>query len=203
MTDHYYSQVPVVKNDRRYLKVHFLGKDFNFVTDSGVFSKQKIDFGTSLLIESFNGTKSAKVLDMGCGYGPLGIVISSSMDSGKVILVDINERAIELTKGNIFLNKESISKNVELSAIQSDGFTTIEETEFNYILLNPPIRAGKTIVYKLYEQAFQYLVKDGEIWIVIRKKQGALSSIDKLKTIYKKIEIINREKGYYILKGTK
>jgi len=203
MTDHYYSQKPAVKNDQRYLKVRFLGKDFNFVTDSGVFSKQKIDFGTSLLIESFNGSKSAKVLDMGCGYGPLGIVVSSSMDSGKVILVDINERAIELTKRNIVLNEESISKNIELSAIQSDGFTRIDEMEFNYILFNPPIRAGKTLVYKLYEQALQYLDKDGELWIVIRKKQGALSSIEKLKTIFNKIEVINREKGYYILKGTK
>lgn len=203
MTDHYYSQKPTVKTDEKNLKVYFFGKEFNFITDSGVFSKQKIDFGTSLLIESFVGSKNAKILDMGCGYGPIGIIISSMMDLGEVTLADINERAINLTKKNIVHNKNLISDNVKLTVIQSEGFARINEKNYNYILLNPPIRAGKVLVFQLYEEACHYLRENGELWIVIQKKQGASSSLKKLETIFNKVEIIKRDKGYLILKNTK
>lgn len=203
MTNHYYSKKPTVEHDERYINYFYNNKKFIFKTDSGVFSKSRIDFGTSLLIEAINIEDKVKILDLGCGYGAIGIISSSLLSRGEMVLTDINERAVMLANENILLNKELINKDVKISAIQSNGFDNITDINFDYIFLNPPIRAGKAIVYELYSKAYHALEEKGELWIVIQKKQGAPSSITQLKEIFSKVEVVVRDKGYYIVKSIK
>ncbi|MFX0561377.1 class I SAM-dependent methyltransferase [Tepidibacillus infernus] len=203
MSEHYYTQSPNVAHDERWFKANFYNKIFTFKTDAGVFSKQRVDFGTSLLIETVKLSNHKKILDMGCGYGPVGITIASLLDHGYVLFVDINERAINLTKENIRLNQSLINQQVSLEVKHSNGFDHIDKKNFDLIMLNPPIRAGKSVVFELFEGAFNHLREGGEFWIVIQKKQGAPSATNKLNTLFSSVEIVARSKGYYIIKNTK
>ncbi|OEF96407.1 16S rRNA methyltransferase [Vulcanibacillus modesticaldus] len=203
MVNHYYSEKPNVGHDEKIIKSIFHNREFIFKTDAGVFSKNRVDFGSSLLIETFPVPNEAKILDLGCGYGPIGIIISSQLSKGEVHLVDINERAIELAKHNLITNQHHIGNNIEVYVKQSDGFTKIEERDFNYILLNPPIRAGKKLIHELFEQSYHHLSDKGELWIVIQKKQGAPSAIKKLEATFSQVDIVEKKKGYFIIKSTK
>lgn len=203
MTNHYYSQKPEVKHDEKIIKAKFHDKEFTFKTDSGVFSKTRVDYGTSLLIEAFQMPEQAKILDLGCGYGPVGIVIASRLTRGEVLLVDINERAVGLADNNISSNHNLFNDNVNISAKQSSGFAKVSQKDFDYILLNPPIRAGKSLIYQLFEEAYDHLNDTGELWIVIQKKQGAPSTITKMKSIFSQVEEVERSKGYFIIKSIK
>jgi len=203
MTDHYYSQNPTTPHDEKNIRSNFFQYEFIFITDAGVFSKSRVDFGTTLLIDSLQLKERAKVLDLGCGYGPIGIVIASQISAGEVQLADINERAIGLTEKNIQLNKKLLNEKVSLKLFQSDGFDKIEDKDFDYIILNPPIRTGKENVYQMFEEAYQHLKEGGEFWIVIQKKQGADSALKKLESIFQEVEQIERKKGYQIIKSTK
>lgn len=202
MTEHYYSEKPIVDHDEKLIDFSMDEKKFVFKTDAGVFSKNRVDFGTSLLINSFDPPIEGRILDLGCGYGPVGVILASYLEKGKVVLADINERAIDLAKGNLQRNKSLISLDIEISVKKSNGFDNITES-FNYILLNPPIRAGKETIYQLYEDAYEHLNDKGEFWIVVQKKQGAPSSIKKLEEIYMEVEVISKSKGYYIIKSIK
>lgn len=203
MSEHYFSQKPTTEHDEKNIKVSFFGNDYTFKTDSGVFSKDRVDFGTSLLIKSFDKPDDADVLDLGCGYGPIGIIVSSTLKKGRVVLADINERAVQLARENIVLNRHLISKNVEVIVKQSFSFNDLGNERFDYILLNPPIRTGKTVIYQMFEDANNYLKENGELWIVIQKKQGAESAIKKLNSIYKEVTAVNKDKGYVIVKSVK
>lgn len=203
MTEHYYSQNPSVEHDERRIKTTFFQKNFTFKTDAGVFSKRAVDFGTTLLIESISLKNGSKVLDLGCGYGPIGITIASKLQNGEVLLVDINERAVELAKENIQLNRNLISDQVKIEAIQSEGFSRINHEGFHYIFLNPPIRAGKTLIYQLFEESHKHLEDQGELWIVIQKKQGATSAMKKLNSLFSVVEEVDKKKGYSIIKSKK
>lgn len=203
MSEHYFSSKPTTKHDEKNIKASFFGRDYIFNTDSGVFSKNRVDFGTSLLIKSFDMPIEANVLDLGCGYGPIGVVVSTNLKKGKVVLADINERAVQLAKENIILNKHLLSNNVEVLIKQSFSFSDIDNEVFDYILLNPPIRTGKTVIYQMFEEAINHLKDNGELWIVIQRKQGAESAIKKLSSIYKDVVEVNKDKGYVIIKSIK
>lgn len=203
MINHYYNQKPTSDHDEKTINSFFFDKEFRFKTDAGVFSKNKIDYGTTLLINSFYGQENSKILDMCCGYGPIGISISSKLKSGEVIFTDINERAVALASDNIRINRKLIDENIKITIFQSDGFKEVIDRNFNYIIINPPIRAGKSVVFNLYEGAYNHLLDKGELWIVIQKKQGANSSIDKLEKLFKIVEIIKRSKGYFVIRCEK
>jgi len=203
MTEHYFNENPMVEHDEKMIKAVFFDKEFNFKTDAGVFSKNGVDYGTSLLISDFGVTDESKILDLGCGYGPIGIVTAARLLKGQVVFADINERAVDLTKYNLVLNKHLINNDVKVQVIKTQNFINIKEKQFDYILLNPPIRAGKETVYKLFNDSWRHLKEKGELWIVIQKKQGALSAIKKLKTIFSAVNEVQRKKGYYIVKSVK
>ncbi len=203
MSEHYYSKKPTVAHDQKQIDAVFWGKQFSFTTDAGVFSKNRVDFGTSLLINASHINDQSDVLDIGCGYGPIGITLSTLLTKGNVILSDINERAVELTKLNILQNQHLVNNMVNINVIHSDGFQHINHYLFDYIFLNPPIRAGKMLVFQLFEEAYDHLNEKGELWIVIQKKQGAPSAIEKLQNLFSHVEEINREKGYFILRSIK
>jgi 16S rRNA (guanine1207-N2)-methyltransferase len=198
MADHYYSNDPHSKNDPRKWTFTLRGEKFFFNTDAGVFSKGEVDFGSRLLIESFElPTVEGDILDVGCGYGPIGLAMAKSFPERTVHMVDVNRRAIELAIRN---SKENDVENVRI--YESDGLSMVEGP-FSAILTNPPIRAGKETVFKFYDEAFEKLKAGGELWVVIQKKQGAPSTIDHLKKLFGQVETVEKKKGYYILRAEK
>ncbi len=166
-----------------------------FESDYGVFSKHQVDYGSRLLIEHFEKPAIAgNFLDLGCGYGPIGIAVAHSYKDRTVMLTDINERAIALAEKNAYYNDVT---NVEFAL--SDRFNHLKDRKFAAILTNPPIRAGKRTVYQMFEDSRYALLKNGELWVVIQKKQGAPSAMDKLKDLFGNVKVIDRSKGYYVL----
>lgn len=173
--------------------VNILGEKFMFKTDNGVFSKRGLDFGTRLLLESLEVSDlTNKGLDVGCGYGVISIIISKvagvAMDG-----VDVNKRALHLATSNIKLN------NVEkVNFFESNCYDNVEG-KYDFIITNPPIRAGKEVLHKILIGAKDYLNKGGSLYFVMRKEQGAKSMLKELENHYD-IEIITKKKGFYIFK---
>lgn len=200
MSEHYYSQKPQVESKPRKWQFSLLGHSFTFETDAGVFSKSEVDFGSRVLIESFVMPEiDGIILDIGCGYGPIGLSMAKQFPNRTVYMVDVNERAIQLAKKNAEING---IQNVRI--LKSDGVSNVEEgLQVAAVLTNPPIRAGKDIVFKIYDDAYDVLKSGGELWVVIQKKQGAPSTVKRLEEIFKSVEIVEKEKGYWIIKAKK
>lgn len=199
MADHYYTKSPRVASEPKYWDAELKGNTFRFKTDQGVFSKREVDFGSRLLIEKFEiANIEGPVLDVGCGYGPIGLSLAKANPNRFFHLVDVNERALALAKENAGLNQV---ENIEV--YESDRFNGIEIKNFASILTNPPIRAGKQVVHEILERSFHHLVSGGELWVVIQKKQGAPSAQVKLEEVFDRVEIVAKSKGYYIIKASK
>ena len=173
----------------------FNGKEFRFKTDNGVFSKEKLDFGTRVLLENLPlKDMHGDILDLGCGYGVVSIILSSYVD-GHFDAVDVNKRALHLFEMNIKLNKAS-----DITIFESDCYDSIEEgKKYDYIITNPPIRAGKEVVYKMLRGARNYLKPNGELYFVMRKDHGAKTAIRDISDLYN-IEVICKEKGFFVIK---
>ncbi|QVK18037.1 class I SAM-dependent methyltransferase [Mycoplasmatota bacterium] len=198
MTNHYYNNNLDTKSEERTLEFQLLTERLKFITDNGVFSKKTIDYGTRVLVKGCTMESWYKnVLDIGCGYGPIGISLAKEFSDIHFDLIDINLRAINLARRNAKLNN---LKNI--SIFESNIFKMIN-TSYDCILTNPPIRAGKRVVHQILEESIDYLNNKGSIYIIIQKKQGAASAMDKLNQIYGNCEIICRDKGYYLLKSVK
>lgn len=193
MSSHYFLNDPELDSELFEIEEEIDGIKYRFYTANGVFSKRRVDLGSLILLNSLDLDNSGRLLDLGCGYGPIGIVIKKTNPKIDVEQVDINEKAVELTKINSTLN------NTITKSYISDGFSSVEGL-FDNIILNPPIRAGKKVVFNLYEEAYEHLNKGGNFWIVIRKQQGALSHKKYLESIFDKVEIIRRNKGYFVIK---
>lgn len=193
---HYYTKNPEIPHDIGKIDFNIRDVKLQFMTDAGVFSKRGVDYGSQVMIKTIPEI-NGKVLDLGCGYGAIGITIAKLNPLCKVTMIDINERAVELTEKNISLNKV---ENGE--CFQSDAFENVKGM-FDVILCNPPIRTGKKVIYPMFENSFKYLNSGGSIYIVIQKKQGANSAMDKLIEVYGNCEAINKDGGYWILKSNK
>ena len=195
MTKMYYAENPDSAHDIHELKVTLLRQSFTFLTDSGVFSKKMVDYGSQILLNTLNFEKGKTLLDLGCGYGPLGISLAKVQDV-KPTMVDINNRAIDLAKQNAQKN------GVEADIFQSNIYEKVNGT-FDYIISNPPIRAGKQVVHTIISESINYLKVGGNLTIVIQKKQGAPSAKAKMEEVFGNVEILKRDKGYYILRSEK
>lgn len=199
MSEHYYSQTQKVESSPKTWSYPLKGQSFRFKTDNGVFSKNEVDFGSRLLIETFEQPEvEGNILDVGCGYGPIGLTAAKLMPGRTVHMVDVNERALGLAKENAELNG---IKNVQI--YESDRLENTKGNKFAAILTNPPIRAGKKVVHDIFEQSFEALLPGGELWVVIQKKQGAPSAIDKLGELFGEVETVEKKKGYFILRAKK
>lgn len=195
MTKMYYAENPDSAHDIHELKVTLLGQSFTFLTDSGVFSKKMVDYGSQVLLNTLDFEKGKTLLDLGCGYGPLGISLAK-VQGVKPTMVDINNRAIDLAKRNAQKN------GVEADIFQSNIYEKVNGT-FDYIISNPPIRAGKQVVHTIISESINYLKVGGNLTIVIQKKQGAPSAKAKMEEVFGNVEILKRDKGYYILRSEK
>ncbi|WP_422121840.1 class I SAM-dependent methyltransferase [Planococcus sp. X10-3] len=199
MSQHYYSKNPQTSSKPQEWAYTLRGEKFQFQTDSGVFSKNEVDFGSRLLIEAFEDSSvEGPVLDVGCGYGPIGIAIAKSFPQKRVHMVDVNSRAIELAQKNALKNG---ADNVEI--YESDGLSSVKEEGFSAILTNPPIRAGKDTVFRFYEEACEKIAPGGSLWVVIQKKQGAPSTEEKLTALFGNCSVVDKKKGYFIFEARK
>ena len=199
MSEHYYSKTQKVESNPKYWDFILNNQSFRFKTDNGVFSKREVDFGSRLLIETFEEPNiEGDILDVGCGYGPIGLSAAKKMPSRLIHMVDINERALELARENAELNDLN---NVKI--YESDRLENVGGAKFAVILTNPPIRAGKQIVHDIFEQSVERLHSGGNLWVVIQKKQGAPSAIEKLTELFAEVETVVKKKGYYILRAKK
>ena len=190
---HYFTNENNLKSEIR--TIRYTNGDFSLVfnSDNGVFSKDHLDFGSKLLIETMikHIDKNKSILDVGCGYGFIGISLAKILNS-KVVMVDINKRAVHLTNMNIKENK------VNAQTFESNIYENVKE-KFDVIVSNPPIRAGKNIVLEILERAHEFLNINGELWFVIRKDQGAKSVIKDL-SLVGEVEVLNKNKGFFVIK---
>lgn len=198
MADHYYTDKPTSESNRTTYTTTINGEMFRFTTDAGVFSKNDLDFGTRVLVEALDISDGDSVLDVGCGYGPIGLYVAKTYPEKQVWMIDVNERALSLAKENAAQNNV---QNVHIK--KSYLFEQVEKKDFSTIISNPPIRAGKAVVHQLFEDAYAHLAPGGELWIVIQKKQGAPSALDKLASIFTDVEVVTKKKGYFIIRAKK
>lgn len=194
---HYFQPDPSVKQEHRVIKARFGGQPFTFLTNAGVFSKKAIDFGSRLLLDTVTIHPAGKVLDLGCGYGPIGIVVSKLHPMTQTTMVDINPNAINLAQKNAVTNQVANRTDIKVS----DGFTEIADEQFDLILFNPPIRAGKAVIYPLFKEAKKHLSANGRLCIVIRKQQGAESAIKELSQWFMDVQLRKQKKGYQIIEA--
>lgn len=197
MQEHYYTRKPVSESSPMEIRYCYMGCAFRFVTDSGVFSKDKVDRGTDLLLEALEEEESASFMDMGCGYGPVGICFGATHQGAKVHMADINERACALAESNASLN------GVKAVVRQSDGFASFPDTSFDCVAINPPIRAGKQVVRDLMAQAKEALCDGGRLYAVIRTRQGAASLKSYLTELFGNCDEPELGSGYRVLRCRK
>lgn len=196
---HYYTNNPISNKNEKIIYGIIKGEKYKFLTDNGVFSKKFIDFGTKTLLESFyTERKKLEICDLGCGYGVVSVFLANNYEDFSFTMIDINKRCLELSKKNIELNK--IKSKIEI--IENNVLDQISK-KFDIILTNPPIRAGKNVVFKIMEQSYHSLNEGGELWVVIQKKQGMNSVKKLLEKIFNSVIIVKKNKGYYVLKSLK
>ena len=193
MSKMYYAENPDAAHDIHELRVELLGEKMTFLTDAGVFSKKMVDFGSQLLLKCLEVNQGETVLDVGCGYGPLGLSLVKAYGV-QATMVDINNRALDLAQQNAERNK------VEATIFQSNIYEQVEG-HFDHVISNPPIRAGKQVVHEIIENSKDFLKTGGDLTIVIQKKQGAPSAKSKMEDVFGNCEVVKKDKGYYILRS--
>jgi 16S rRNA (guanine1207-N2)-methyltransferase len=196
---HYYQNDESLSSNERDIHYVIKGKDFTLTTDRGVFSKSELDEGSRILIETLLSYEfTGRMLDLGCGYGPIGLTLATFNPSLNVVCSDVNTRALALCRRNA----NTLNLRQRVTCLQSDIYLEIEG-QFDSIVSNPPIRAGKKVTYAIYTGAKDHLIDGGSLYIVIRKSHGAESVKKFLEEIYGNATLLKRSKGYHILKATK
>lgn len=198
MSEHYYTSRPTAGHDEQQFEAVLRGMTFRFTTDAAVFSRDRVDFGSALLIEAIEIAPTDTVLDMGCGYGPIGMTAARLATAGKVYMVDVNERAAELARRNLTTNGVA---NAEVRV--GDGPAPVAGIAFDKVLTNPPIRAGKQTIYRMIDEAYELIKPGGSIWVVIQTKQGAPSMKKKLAERFGDVEDVERAAGFHVFKAVK
>jgi 16S rRNA (guanine1207-N2)-methyltransferase len=191
-SEHYFTEKPTSQPDAKEITARLRGRDYRFVTEAGVFSRSRVDPGTKILIDVMPLPPRGRVLDLGCGYGPVGIVAAGEPGL-EVVMVDINLRACELARLNAKLN--GVDK---VDIRHGEGLSVIPERDFTLIASNPPIRAGKQVIYPLLAEAKDHLLPGGILCVVIRTKQGAKSLERHLASVYSRVETITKSGGYRV-----
>ncbi len=192
--EHYFSEKPKCPPEYRIIRTLILGKLFEFITCKGVFSYKRIDLGTRILIESADISRGSYVLDLGCGYGPIGIAMAKVYNC-KVIMTDINKRAIKLAKENVIRNR--VQGLVEVR--RGNLYEPVKGEKFDTILTNPPLAAGKSVIYAIIEGAKNHLKKNGSLQVVVRKGKEIVRR--KMEETFGNVEILSKRAGYRVYKS--
>ena len=196
MNDHYYTRVPQSESRPVGCEYSYRGVALAFQTDAGVFSKGEVDTGTRLLLEALPEEMSGEILDLGCGWGVIGISVAKKWPGTRVTMADVNTRALDLSRENAKRNR------ADVVCAESDGMAAFEGKTFDAVVTNPPIRAGKQVIYKMFADAAESLKPGGALYLVIRKQQGAESCIKYLQTIFASVEKLDRSGGFWVLKAS-
>ena len=195
MNDQYYTADPHSESKPMPCAVPYRGYGLNFMTDAGVFSKGEVDVGTRLLLDALPAL-SGDVLDLGCGWGAIGVAVARANREARVVMADVNHRALGLAKDNCARN------GVTAEVIESDGMAAVMGRTFDAVITNPPIRAGKAAIYGMFADAKERLNPGGRLFIVIRKQQGAESCVKYLKTLFDEVEKLDKSAGFWVLKAS-
>lgn len=195
---HYFSETPESKHNEMIIEGIIRDKRLSFKTDTGVFSPKKIDKGTKILTESVEVSKDDDILDVGCGYGVIGISLADEVNS--VTMTDLNKRSVKLTKYNIKLNNLE-SLNIEV--FQGDLYDKVKGKKYDVIMSNPPIKAGKKVIHKIITEGKELLKENGTIWLVIQTKHGAKSLAKFMEEVFGNVETVTIKGGYRVLKSKK
>lgn len=187
----YFDKETKVESNEVTTRAEVDGRLYTFKTDNNVFSKKGLDFGTRTLLENIDfNSISGDILDFGCGYGPIGIILKKNTNSN-VDMIDINDRAINLASKNATIN------GVNVNIFSSDKYENIDKL-YDYIITNPPIRVGKKILYEILIGAKKYLKIDGKLIFVINKDQGAKSCMKDMEKYYK-VSLVAKNKGFFVI----
>lgn len=192
MSEQYFTAKPSSESRPCRFSVDILGISCAFTTDAGVFSRGELDEGTRILLEALPEIHG-RALDLGCGWGAVGVALGKRYPNANLVMVDVNERALDLARRNL---RENGVENAETA--RSDAFENVTGF-FDFIITNPPIRAGKAVIYGMFDRARSFLSPNGSLFIVIRKQQGAPSAMKHLEEIYSSVQLIAREKGYWVI----
>ena len=196
---HYFQNDPNLASNLQKISFDIDGLHMSLWTDNGVFSKSRVDEGSFAFLKVLLPLGlSGKILDLGCGYGTIGLTIAMASPEASITLADINTRALALCEKNA----QELGLSQRVTILQSDIYEKIEG-QFDSIVVNPPIRAGKRVTYAMYEGAKQRLIDGGSLFIVIRKDQGAPSASKYIEELFGNITLLKRDKGYYIYQAKK
>ena len=196
---HYFQDDPNLASNIKKISFEVNGLTMNLLTDNGVFSKNKVDEGSLAFLKVLLPLELGNnILDLGCGYGTIGLTLAVAKKQARVTLADINARALNMCKRNA----DALDLSQRVTILQSDIYEKIEGP-YDSIVVNPPIRAGKAVTYRMYEEAKQYLIDGGSLFIVIRKAQGAESAAKYIESIFGNITMLDRHKGYHIYQAVK
>ena len=198
MGGQYFEKRPASARRPARITVTIRGRPFLFQTDSGVFSREGLDRGTELLLEAIEVGPCESILDLGCGYGVIGIVAAHLSQGGHVILTDVNERAAALARANLVANG---TRNAEVRI--GDVYAPIDDLVFDHILCNPPIRAGRDIVDRIIAEAPSHLLEGGSLWLVARTRQGADTLRLRMTKAFDGADVVKRGSGYKVLRSIK
>lgn len=193
-TEHYHVRQPRSEPKLGMLRTSLRGHFFEFYTSSSVFSRTRVDLGTRLLVEKMVLPQSGRVLDLGCGYGPVGVAAATLNPKLHVVMVDVNKRAVHLAKKNAEHNEAT---NVEVR----HGFLyePVIESKFKAIYSNPPVSAGMHIVLAIVKGAPEHLEENGLFQLVVPSKIGRRRLPVELDQIFGNVEVLARKSGYRIL----
>ena len=191
MNEFYYSAEPTSAHAEREIEIEALGVRSRCLTDAGVFSRDGLDTGTRAMLEALPELHG-RVLDLGCGWGPVGVTLARKYPECEIVMTDVNHRAVELSRRNLARN------GAKAEVVQGDGFENVTGL-FDFILTNPPIRAGKAVIYRLFAEAKEHLTDGGALILVIRKQQGAASAQKYLQTLFPTVTLLDRTAGFHTL----
>jgi 16S rRNA (guanine1207-N2)-methyltransferase len=191
--DHYFSPQPQADHRYQRFQEELRGREFTFITDEGVFSKKRVDPGTRLLIESIAVPEEGSFLDLGCGYGPIGIVLGSLAPQAVIHMVDVNSRAVELARRNLGENGITNAR-----VYWGQGLEPVQARTFNLIACNPPYRAGRQVVLSLLEEAYRALAPGGQLYIVGRTRQGVKTLAGLLREMFGNCREVAKQGGYRV-----
>jgi 16S rRNA (guanine1207-N2)-methyltransferase len=196
MGEQYFEERPSSSRRPAQITIRVRDHPFVFRTDAGVFSRSDLDRGTELLLEAIELGPCESVLDMGCGYGAIGIVAARLSEGGHVILTDVNERAVALARANVAAND---IRNAEVRL--GDLYAPVADAFFDHILCNPPIRAGRKVVDRIIGEAPSHLLDGGHLWIVVRTRQGASSIQSRMVQAFGNATVVKRGSGFKVLRS--
>ena len=196
MNDHYYTRDPQSESRPADCDFTYRGIRLVFRTDAGVFSRGEVDTGTRLLLEALPEEMSGDILDLGCGWGAIGISVARKWPETRVTMADVHMRALELSRENAKRNR------ADCVCAESDGMAAFTGRTFDAVITNPPIRAGKQVIYRMFADAAKCLNPGGALYLVIRKQQGAESCVKYLQTIYSGVEKLDKSGGFWVIRAT-